>query len=100
MSVCILVDTKRQVAYGGLRALRSVTTNKVIDTVVDWSDLRNPDISAVMMEPERARTTQETLRLMGYETEVVTMSQNAQPSWLFWGAIAMLIGYIVATMVF
>lgn len=99
MSVCILVDTKRQVAYSGLRALRSVE-NKVVDTVVDWSDLRNPDISAVMMEPERARTTQQTLRVMGYETEIVTMSKNAQPSWLFWGAVAMLVGYVVATMVF
>ena len=96
MSVCFLMDEKRGVAYNGMRVLKSAD-GQFVDNVVDWSDVKNPNLKVMLMDHERAIITQDTLRIMGYDASIVHMSQDATPNWLFYGAIAMLVGYIVAT---
>lgn len=94
MSVCILVDEKRGVAYAGMREVLPKTVT------VDWSDLKNPDMNVMLMDIDRASLTKETLRIMGYDVEIMHMSQDAKPNWLLIAGVAMLVGYVAATIFF
>lgn len=95
MSICIIVDAQRNVAYNGTRSLRSAD-GKIVDVVFDWSDLNNSGIKTTMMTPEDAERTNDGLRRMGYNTEVIKMSQDSKLSVLWVIPGAMIVGAWVA----
>jgi hypothetical protein len=95
MSIYILVDAQRNVAFNGIRGLRTAE-GKIIDHVYDWSDLDNAAIQSVMMDQENAERFQQMLANSGYNTEVVKMSQDSKLSVLWIIPGAMIVGAFVA----
>lgn len=95
MSIYIIVDAQRNVAYNGVRGVRT-QDGKIVDHVFDWSDLNNPGIQATLMDQQNAERTQQMLTNNGYNTEVVKMSQDSKLSVLWIIPGAMIVGAFVA----
>lgn len=95
MSICIIVDAQRNVAYNGVRGVRT-QDGKIIDHAYDWSDLNNPALQACLFEPENAERINAHLVRDGYNTEVVKMSQDSKLSVLWIIPGAMIVGAFVA----